>query len=104
MPCRDYESDWPVRFDIPSQEEKIDQLAKMLCESQKLLAEWAVPDKVKSEELREWWQRHQESDRLAKAELKEEKMLKKLRIKALEKLTDDEIESLDLSDEVMKGV
>jgi len=91
MPCRDYESDWEISH---NQQERLDILAKLLCESQKLLREWAVPEKAKSEELREWWKLHQESDRLAAIE--EEETAKRLElIKSAEnKLTAAELSAL----------
>lgn len=78
MPCRDYQSDWGSR--TPSDKEKIDSLAAMLCAACATLENTdiglqALQGKPYGGELLEWWENHKESDR-REATLKEEAIRK----------------------------
>ena len=89
MPCRDYEDDWGTRNQ--SQHEKIDKLAAMLCACCELIESKNinVPQKAY-----EWWERHQENDRLAAIEQTERKKQRALVNSALVKLSPEEKEAL----------
>jgi len=109
MPCRDYEQD---RYNNCTDEKRqlkiantrLDNFAAMLCASCELMSNEQINSVPK---LREWWDEHQEADRVErlrvekaareaaqrKAALKQKSALKR---SGLSKLSDAEIEALGI--------
>jgi hypothetical protein len=110
MPCRSYEDDhhsgsptdsWQYR----ELKEINDRLARIACKAMTELVEQGKADflVLRDDELREWWEKHQEADRKArKAEeakkraAEEKKRLAQLRSEVLAKLTSEEKKALGI--------
>lgn len=96
MPCRDYESDSWTSYRDTTQEKKLkaqaDKMARIACKALQALTDMGKEDflLLKDNEVREWWQQHQEADRRAREaeELKQRK--KEAKARALAKLTDED--------------
>lgn len=103
MPCKSYEDDYrsgPPTESWQYKELKAnnDKLARIACKAMTELVKsgHAVFLVLKDDEVREWWEAHQEADRKAQ-EAKAEKARKaKLRKEALAKLTDEELRILGI--------
>jgi hypothetical protein len=99
MPCRDYDSRWDDSWsqkardaDTKAIKEHTDKLARIACKAMTELVKSGHADflVLKDDEVREWWEQHQEADRKAQ-EAKAEKARKaKLKKEALAKLSDEE--------------
>ena len=90
MPCMSYDD----RPDYSSQDwkEKTDRLARIACKAMTELVKVGKADflVLQDDEVREWWEAHQEADRKAR-EAKERKAREaQVRKQALAKLTDEE--------------
>lgn len=95
MPCRDYET--YERYDdyerdIQALEKQNDRLARIACKAMTELVKSGHADflVLKDDEVREWWEKHQEADRRAKAAEEERRRIAKLKKDALAKLSDEE--------------
>ena len=96
MPCRDYESpsytsptsSWEYK-DLKKQN---DRLARIACKAMTELVKSGYADflLLQDDEVREWWEKHQEADRIAKEKQAEKRRLAKLKKDALAKLSDEE--------------
>ena len=71
---------------------KTDKLARIACKAMEELVKSGHADFLilKDDEVREWWEQHQEADRKAKEAELEKRRLAKVRREALAKLSDEE--------------
>ena len=97
MPCRDYDTRWDDDWRSPSSrndeiKEHTDKLARIACKAMTELVKSGHADFLilKDDEVREWWEQHQEADRKAKEALAEKRRIAKLKKEALAKLSDEE--------------
>ena len=93
MPCRDYESDAAyARLEAYELKAQADRLARIACKAMTELVKQGKADflLLKDDELRDWWEKHQEADRKAKEEAAEKRRINKLKKEALAKLSDPE--------------
>lgn len=101
MPCRDYESDsWGQTFNNIKFKEQADRLARIACAVLTTLQEQDKQELMvqilRNDEVREWWEAHQEADRKAREAEAEKKRIAKLKRDALAKLTPEEKKALGL--------
>lgn len=98
MPCRDYESDngYEMREHY---KEQCDKLARIACKAMTELTKSGRGDFLilKDDEVREWWEAHQEADRKEKARVAEIERKERVKREALARLSDEEKELLGLS-------
>ncbi len=96
MPCMSYDDDWRKQ---PSDDRKIkelkaqaDKLARIACKALGALEAMEKEDflLLKDDEVREWWQTHQEADRRARAEAQAKQERKEAKERVLAKLTEEE--------------
>lgn len=102
MPCRDYESDsyssptdsWQYR----EMKDRADMLARIACKAMTELVEQGRADflVLRDDEVRDWWEKHQEADRKAREKEERKKQVAKTRREALKKLSDEEKIALGL--------
>ena len=97
MPCRSYEDDY--RSGSPTEswqykelKENNDKLARIACKAMTELVKSGHADFLilKDDEVREWWDKHQEDDRKAQEAKAERARRAKLKKDALAKLSDEE--------------
>lgn len=90
MPCMSYDD----RPDYTSREwkNKTDKLARIACKAMEELVSQGKADFLilRDDEVREWWEQHQEADRKAKEAELEKRRRAKVRREALAKLSDEE--------------
>lgn len=90
MPCMSYDD----RPDYSAREwkSKTDKLARIACKAMTELVEQGKADflLIKDDEVREWWDQHQEADRKAREAREKKEHEKRIRKEALAKLTDEE--------------
>jgi len=95
MPCMSYDTNWASSsndYDVKRLKKEADKLARIACKAMTELVKSGHADflVLKDDEVREWWDKHQEDDRKAQ-EAKAEKARKaKLKREALAKLSDEE--------------
>jgi len=96
-----YDTNWANSSsdrDVQRLKKEADKLARFACAAMEELIKHGKADFLilKNDELREWWEKHQEEDR--KAREAEERKQRRIQIKkeALDKLTDEEKEILGL--------
>ena len=102
MPCRDYQSDsysspedsWQFR----EMKDRADMLARIACKAMTELVKSGYADflVLKDDEVRDWWEKHQEADRKAREKEERKKQVAKTRRAALKKLSDEEKIALGL--------
>ena len=95
MPCRDYESDdWDYdnSREVAKLKKQVDRLARIACKAMDELVKSGYADflLLKDDEVREWWEAHQEADRKAKEAEAEKRRKDKIKKDALAKLSDEE--------------
>ena len=97
MPCRSYEDDYRSGSPTDSWQYKElkannDKLARIACKALTELVKSGYADflVLKDDEVREWWEKHQEADRKAQEEKAEKRRIAKLKKEALAKLSDEE--------------
>jgi uncharacterized protein YdaU (DUF1376 family) len=96
MPCRDYWSDGIVSSRSDATEKRLkaqcDKLARIACKAMDALVKDGREDflLLKDDEVREWWQKHQEEDRRAREEAEAKQRRKEAKEQALAKLSDEE--------------
>ena len=96
MPCRDYESDSWTSYRDSTQEKKLkaqaDKMARIACKALQALTDMGKEDFIllKDDEVREWWQQHQEADRRAREAERIKQERKEAKARALAKLTDED--------------
>ena len=99
MPCRDYETD-NISYERREQyKEQCDKLARIACKAMTELTKSGRGDFLilKDDEVREWWEAHQEADRKEKARIAEKERKERVKREALARLSDEEKELLGLS-------
>jgi hypothetical protein len=89
MPCRDYEADRQYDYEVKAQN---DRLARIACKAMNELVKSGYADflLLKDDEVREWWDKHQEADRKAREAAAKKSHLAKVKREALAKLSDEE--------------
>lgn len=96
MPCMSYDD----RPDYSDREwkTKTDKLARIACKAMTELVEQGKADFLilRDDEVREWWEQHQEADRKAREKEERKQQKAKLRRQALLKLTEEEKIALGL--------
>lgn len=95
MPCMSYSSNWAKNSndrDIQALKQEADKLARIACKALQALEDMGKEDFIllKDDEVREWWQQHQEADRRARAAEEAKRLKKEARARAIAKLTDEE--------------
>ena len=100
MPCRDYDTRWDDTWNSAYRSEEnlkearqhSDKLARIACKAMTELVKSGYADflLLQDDEVREWWEKHQEADRKAKEAKAEKARLAKLKKEALAKLSDEE--------------
>ena len=103
MPCRSYEDDYRSGEPTDSWQYKElkannDKLARIACKAMTELVKSGYADflVLKDDEVREWWEQHQEADRKAREKEERKKERTKLRRQALKKLSEEEKIALGL--------
>ena len=105
MPCRSYEDDYRSGEPTDSWQYKElklkannDKLARIACKAMTELVKAGYADflVLKDDEIREWWEQHQEADRKAREKEERKKERTKLRRQALKKLSEEEKIALGL--------
>lgn len=90
MPCMSYDD----RPDYSTREwkTKTDKLARIACKAMEELVKSGKADflLIKDDEVREWWDQHQEADRKAREAREQKERDARVRREALAKLTDEE--------------
>lgn len=90
MPCMSYDD----RPDYSNKEwkNKTDKLARIACKAMTELVEQGKADFLilRDEEVRDWWEQHQEADRKAREEREKKEREARIRKEALAKLTPEE--------------
>ena len=97
MPCKSYEDDYRTGSPTESWQYKElkannDKLARIACKAMTELVKSGHADflVLKDDEVREWWEAHQEADRKAKEAEAEKRRVAKIKREALSKLSDEE--------------
>jgi cytosine/adenosine deaminase-related metal-dependent hydrolase len=97
MPCRSYEDDYRTGSPTESWQYKElkannDKLARIACKAMSELVKSGYADflVLKDDEVRVWWEQHQEADRKAQEAKTEKARLAKIKKDALAKLTPEE--------------
>lgn len=103
MPCRSYEDDYRSGEPTDSWQYKElkannDKLARIACKAMTELVKSGYADflVLKDDEVREWWEKHQEADRKAREKEERKQQRTKLRRQALKKLSEEEKIALGL--------
>lgn len=95
MPCMSYDTNWASSSndrDIKRLKSEADKLARIACKAMTELVKSGHADflVLKDDEVREWWDKHQEDDRKAQEAKLERARRAKLKKDALAKLSDEE--------------
>jgi len=95
MPCMSYESNWASDSndrDIKRLKSEADKLARIACKAMTELVKSGHADflVLKDDEVREWWEQHQEADRKAQEAKLERQRRAQVKKEALAKLSDEE--------------
>lgn len=90
MPCRSYDDD--PGYSERQWKEKTDILARIACKAMTELTEQGKADFLilRDDEVREWWEKHQEADRKAREARERKEYEARVRKEALAKLSDEE--------------
>ena len=96
MPCRDYEgpsyTSPTTSWEYKDLQKQNDRLARIACKAMDELVKQGKADFLilRDDEVREWWEKHQEADRKAQEEREKKQRIAKIRKEALAKLSDEE--------------
>lgn len=95
MPCMSYDTNWASSSndsDIRRLKNEADKLARIACKALTELVKSGHADflVLKDDEVREWWEKHQEDDRKAQEAKAEKARRAKIKKEALSKLSDEE--------------
>ena len=95
MPCMSYDTNWANRssdHDIRVLKKEADKLARIACKALQALEDMGKEDflLLKDDEVREWWQAHQEADRKAREAEEAKRAKAEAKARVLAKLTDEE--------------
>ena len=95
MPCMSYDTNWASSSndrDVKRLKQECDKLARIACKAMTELVKSGYGDflVLKDDEVREWWEKHQEDDRKAREAQLEKERRAQVKKEALAKLSDDE--------------
>jgi hypothetical protein len=95
MPCMSYESDWARDSgynEVKRIKKEADKLARIACKALTELESQGRADflLLKDEEVRSWWEKHQEDDQRAREKAEARARREQLKQGALAKLSDEE--------------
>ena len=102
MPCRDYESasytSPTASWEYKDLQKQNDRLARIACKAMTELVEQGKADFLilRDDEVREWWEKHQEADRKAQEAEVEKRRIAKIKKDALAKLSPEERKALGI--------
>jgi hypothetical protein len=101
MPCMSYDTNWASSSndrEVKKLKQECDRLARIACKAMTELVKSGHADflVLKDDEVREWWEKHQEDDRIAREKEAEKRRVAKLKKDALAKLSDEEKELLGI--------
>ena len=107
MPCQSYDTNWATDHsdaDIRRLKRETDKLARIACRALEELERNGIEDMLllKDDETREWWAKHKEADRKARAVVEERERRERVKEEALAKLSHEERELLGLNPQVAK--
>ena len=102
MPCQSYDTQWAETSndrDVKRLKKETDKLARIACRALEELERNGIEDMLllKDDETREWWQKHKEADRRARAIIEERERLERVKQEALAKLSEEEREVLGIA-------
>lgn len=102
MPCQSYDTSWASdheEADVRRVKKEADKLARIACRALEELERNGIEDMLllKDDETREWWAKHKEADRKARAIVEERERQERVKAEALAKLSHEERELLGLS-------
>lgn len=97
MPCVDYESSYSDSSG--KLKKQADKLARIACAAMEELERNGVSEVLllKNDELREWWAKHKEADRIEQERIAEKERRARVKQEALDRLSDEEKELLGLA-------
>jgi len=95
MPCMSYDTNWASSSndrDIKRLKAEADKLARIACKAMTELVKSGHADflVLKDDEVRDWWEAHQEADRKAQEAKLERQRRAQVKKEALAKLSDEE--------------
>ena len=95
MPCMSYDTNWASSSndrEVKKLKQECDRLARIACKAMTELVKSGHADflVLKDDEVREWWEKHQEADRKAQEAKAEKARRAKVKREALAKLSDEE--------------
>ena len=101
MPCQSYDTNWAhgsMDSDVRRLKKEADKLARIACAAMTELVKHGKADflVLQNDELREWWEAHQEADRKEKEREARAQKRKEIKEQALARLTEEEKEALGL--------
>jgi hypothetical protein len=102
MPCQSYDTQWAETSndrDIKRLKKEADKLARIACRALQELEDNGIEDMLllKDDETREWWNKHKEADRKARAIIEERERRERVKQEALAKLSEEEREVLGIA-------
>lgn len=101
MPCMSYDTNWASSSndrEVRKLKQECDKLARIACKAMTELVKSGYGDflVLKDDEVREWWEKHQEDDRKAQEARLEKERRAQVKKEALAKLSDDEKQVLGI--------
>lgn len=101
MPCMSYDTNWASSSndrEVRKLKQECDRLARIACKAMTELVKSGYGDflVLKDDEVREWWEKHQEDDRKAQEAKLEKERRAQVKKEALAKLSDDEKQVLGI--------
>lgn len=102
MPCRDYEgpsyTSPTASWEYKDLQKQNDRLARIACKAMDELVKQGKADFLilRDDEVREWWEKHQEADRKAQEAEVEKRRIAKIKKDALAKLSPEERKALGI--------
>ena len=101
MPCMSYDTNWASSSndrEVRKLKQECDKLARIACKAMTELVKSGYGDflVLKDDEVREWWEKHQEDDRKAQEAKLEKERRAQVKKEALAKLSDDEKQVLGI--------
>ena len=108
MPCQSYESNWAYSSsdsDVKRLKKEADKLARIACKALTELIKHGKADFLilQDDEVREWWEAHQEADRKEREREAERARKKAIKEQALARLTEEEKEVLGIGKKKSKN-
>ena len=102
MPCQSYDTNWAEDSndrDVKRLKREADKLARIACRALEELERNGIEDMLllKDDETREWWAKHKEADRKARAIIEERERRERVKQEALAKLSQEEREVLGIA-------